>query len=26
MYYFTKDRPDHEKDNSIAATWKDIPQ
>jgi hypothetical protein len=26
MYYFTKDRPDHEKDNSIAATWKEIPQ
>jgi Rps23 Pro-64 3,4-dihydroxylase Tpa1-like proline 4-hydroxylase len=26
MYYFTKDRPDNEKDNSIAATWKEIPQ
>jgi len=26
MYYFTLDRPDHEKDNSTSATWKDIPQ
>jgi Rps23 Pro-64 3,4-dihydroxylase Tpa1-like proline 4-hydroxylase len=26
MYYFTKDRPENEKDNSIAATWKEINQ
>lgn len=26
MYYFTIDRPDHEKDNTTSATWKDIPQ
>lgn len=26
MYYFTMDRPDHEKDNTTSATWKDIPQ
>jgi Rps23 Pro-64 3,4-dihydroxylase Tpa1-like proline 4-hydroxylase len=26
VYYFTHDRPDHEKDNTTSATWKDIPQ
>lgn len=26
MYYFTVDRPDHEKDGTTSATWKDIPQ
>jgi Rps23 Pro-64 3,4-dihydroxylase Tpa1-like proline 4-hydroxylase len=26
MYYFTVDRPDHEKDNTVSATWKEIPQ
>jgi len=26
MYYFTMDRPDHEKDNTTSATWQETPQ
>lgn len=26
IYYFSMDRPDHEKDNTTSATWKNIPQ